>query len=244
MNPSDSSRPEAVYGGMVPTKNHRGFMSETLDHYSVRFAEYAGTLGDEVLDMGCAYGVATLAALEKGARVLACDMAPEHIEVLEQDVPAKFAGRLRTTTGTLPEIDFPDASFGAILCSRVIHFLLAAEIRVALQKMYAWLVPGGRLYLIADTPYTGFWSSIAPEYERRKAAGDEWPGLIEDIGTLLPGGTVPEGMLPYLNTLDPDILARECEAAGFVVEEGGFTGREGEIEGRQHAAVIAVKPAA
>jgi SAM-dependent methyltransferase len=235
-------RPKPYIEGLVPTLNNRGFMSETLDFYSARFAAYAGTRTDEVLDVGCAYGIATRAALESGARVLACDMEEGHVRILEQETPAALRDRLRIEVGILPHLDFPDQSFGAILCSRVLHFMLAAEIRTTLEKMYAWTVPGGKVFLIADTPYTGFWSSIAPDYERRKAGGDEWPAFIEDISTLLPGGQVPDGMLPYLNPLDPDILRRECTAAGFTVEEAGFTGRGDDPDSRQHAGCIAFRP--
>ena len=217
-------------------------MSETLDYYSARFVTYAGFTADEVLDIGCAYGIATRAALESGARVLACDMEEGHVRILERETPADLRNRLRTEVGVLPNLDFPDQSFGAILCSRVLHFLLAGEIRTTLKKMYAWTVPGGKIFLIADTPYTGFWSSIAPDYERRKADGDEWPAFIEDISTLLQSGQVPDGMLPYLNPLDPDILRRECTAAGFSVEEAGFTGRGDTPDSRQHAGCIASRP--
>jgi len=231
-----------VYGGLIPTLNQRGFMSEELDYFSGRFADFAGTLADEVLDMGCAYGVATRAALQNGARVMACDMEAQHIDILLQETPPELRGRLRTRVGVLPGLKFPDESFGAVLCARVIHFLLADEIRLALAAMHRWLRPGGHLYLIVDTPYTGFWSATAPEYERRKAAGEEWPGLIEDISALLESGQVPEGMLPHMNPLDPDILRRECERAGFTVGEASFTGRAGKKEGRHHAGVIAIKP--
>jgi hypothetical protein len=127
----------------------------------------------------------------------------------------------------------------------VLHFLLAAEIRATLKKMHRWLRPEGRLYLVVDTPYSGFWFRNAPEYEKRKAAGEEWPGLIEDIAPYHPSGQCPPGMLPYLNPMDPDILVRECEGAGFEVEEAEFIYRRG-IPGRdarRHAGAIAVKPA-
>lgn len=236
-------RPKPFIPGLIPTLNHRGFMSESLDYFSDRFAMYAGECGATALDMGCAYGIATRAALDRGATVHACDMDAGHVEILEQEIPAQLRPRLTTSVGTLPGVDFPDGSFGAILCSRVLHFLLAAEIRTTLEKMHRWLQPGGRLFLVADTPYSGFWFAGAPAYEQRKAAGDEWPGLIEDVGVYLKDGRRPEGMLPYLNPLDPDILARECSRAGFVVEEAAFTGRGADRDARQHAGAIALHPA-
>jgi SAM-dependent methyltransferase len=235
-------RPEPFIEGLVPTLNHRGFMSDTMNYYSEQFAEYAGKIDTEVLDIGCAYGIASQAALKHGARVLACDMDERHLQILLQETPHEMHDRLRTSVGILPDVDFPDNSFGAIHCSRVLHFLLSAEIRESLDKMYRWLIPGGRLFLVADTPYTGFWFSTAPEYERRKADGDEWPGFIEDISPLFESGQYPEGMLPYLNPLDPDILSRECRRTGLVVEIAEFIGRDGSREGRHHAGLIAHKP--
>ena len=64
-------------------------MSATLDEYSNKFVEYAATINHEVLDIGCAYGVATLAALEKGVRVLAVDIDPGHLEILKQRMPER-----------------------------------------------------------------------------------------------------------------------------------------------------------
>ncbi len=239
---SNPTRPKPFMEGMIPTLNNRGFMSETLDRFSMAFIDYAAICDAEVLDLGCAYGVATREVLERGGRVLASDMDPGHLEILEQETPAELLGRLRTEVGLLPDVDFPAEAFAAILCSRVLHFLKGEEIRLSLEKMLTWLRPGGRLFVVADTPYTGFWSSIAPEYERRKAAGEQWPAFIEDLAPLLNRSEVPAGMLPYLNPLDPDILRREAAAAGFAVEEAAFTGRGGEPDGNQHAGLIALCP--
>jgi SAM-dependent methyltransferase len=235
-------RPKAFMPGLVPTLNHRGFMSESLDHFGREFARYAAHCSAPVLDIGCAYGIATRAALDQGATVHACDMDAGHLDILVEETPAAQRQRLTTRVGVLPDVDFPAGAFGAILCSRVLHFLLAAEIRASLEKMHAWLRPGGRLFLVADTPYSGFWAGGAPAYEQRKAAGEEWPALIEDISVYFKDGACPPGMLPYLNPLDPDILARECHRAGFVVEESGYAGRPNDRESRHHAGVIALKP--
>ncbi len=240
---STRERPKSFIPGLVPTLNHRGFMSESLDRFSQRFVEHAAHCGAPVLDVGCAYGIATRAALERGARVHACDMEAGHLEILVGETPAEQRARLTTSVGTLPGMDFPDDAFGAILCSRVLHFLLADEIRLTLAKMSRWLQPSGLLYLVADTPYSGFWASGAGAYERRKAAGEEWPGFIEDIGIYFKDGRSPGGMLPYLNPLDPDLLARECARTGLVTEEAAFTGRPGDETARHHAGVIVRRPA-
>ena len=139
--------------------------------------------------------------------------------------------------------------FAAIHASRVIHFLKPEDVRKTIQKMYRWLQPGGKLFLIADTPYIGYWASKAPDYETRKAAGDLWPGYIDDVSKFFDARDT-DGAPPLINSLDPDILRRECSAVGLCVEkvgffEGSFTDQEikgSKRAGKEHVGIIAVKP--
>jgi len=247
MTGEDDLLPESAVEGLIPTLNKTGWMTEKPDSCSKAFAAYAGEIGAggdlESLDIGCAYGVATLPALAAGARILACDMEQRHLDILSKRVPAKQHERFRCQTASLPDSDFPAGAFGAILASRVLHFLNGPDIETTVSKMYDWLLPGGRLFLVADTPYTGPWYTQADEYERKKAAGDPWPGYVDDYVGLLPEGTDPEGHPTFINPLDPDILARVCTEAGFTVESAEFLGAAASYaKGNEHAAVIAKRP--
>lgn len=239
--------PKSPVEGLIPTLNKTGWMTEALDTYSQDFAEYAGKIGadgSESLDIGCAYGIATLTALDHGARICACDIESRHIEILDQRVPADARDRYRSTTGALPGVDFPAGSFGAILASRVLHFLDGPQMEETVAKMYEWLQPGGRLYIVADTPYTGPWYIHADKYEQKKAAGDPWPGFCDDYAGLLPAGTDPEGHPDFINPLDPDILTRVCSAAGFNVIRSEFlSASTPRAQGNEHAGIVAEKPA-
>ncbi len=245
---NDNLLPESPVQGLIPTLNKTGWMTEGLDDYSAEFAAYAGAAGhsgEESLDIGCAYGVATLAALEAGARIVACDIEPRHLEILAQRVPAEAQPRFRSRPGALPDIDFPAAGFRAILAARVLHFLDGPQIETTVRKMYTWLKPGGRLYLVADTPYTGPWYVHAERYETRKAAGEPWPGLVDDYIGLLPAGVDPEGHPQFINPLDPDIMTRVCTAAGFEISKAAFlSSSTPRARGNEHAGIVAVKPAA
>lgn len=234
--------PRSPLPGLVPTLNNMGWMTESLDAVSQAFADWAGRRKAQSLDLGCAYGIATQAALAAGASVTACDLEPRHLEILAARTPAAMRSRLRLLAGRLPDIEFAAASFDAILAARVLHFLSGDDIRTTLAKCRDWLRPGGRLFLVADTPYVGPWKSQAPAYERRKAAGDPWPGYLTDYARFLPAGADPAQHPRFINPLDPDILARECTAAGLLVCEARFlrggTPRSSE---RDHAGVIAEK---
>jgi SAM-dependent methyltransferase len=234
--------PKPFMPGLIPTMNNTGFMTESMDAYSQEFATYAGPLQAEVLDIGCAYGIATLAALANGARVCAADIEPKHLRVLEGRVPASQRSRLRTQVATLPDVDFPRDSFGAILAARVFHFLTGAEIETVVARMHDWLVTGGKIFIVADSPYTGPWYKAAPQYEERKRLGDPWPGFQENYAQFLPNTADPAQHPKIINPLDPDILRRVVTAAGFVVEKAAFL--PGPMTGspkNTHAAVVARK---
>jgi acyl transferase domain-containing protein/NAD(P)-dependent dehydrogenase (short-subunit alcohol dehydrogenase family)/SAM-dependent methyltransferase len=233
--------------GLVPTLNRTGVMLERLTPCSESFVEFAGQCDGWVLDIGCAYGVATVAALEKGAHVFAVDMEQQHLDILLERINEKNRHQLVTEQGMLPDVDFEKHSFAAIHASRVIHFLSPEDVQKTIRKMADWLQPGGKLFLISDTPYTGYWKSKASEYEDRKAAGDLWPGYIDNVyREFSPQETM--GGPPRINPLDPDTLRRECEYVGLEVEYAGFEGVDSGLntpESKQHnmeqAGVIAIK---
>lgn len=244
MPTQDPLLPESSVPGLVPTLNNTGWMTETLDDHSRAFTEFAPLAPGECLDIGCAYGIATLPALAAGARVLACDLEPRHLDILARRVPEQDRPRLRCQPGRLPDVDFPAGSFGAILCARALHFLTGQDIDLTARKMFAWLVPGGRAFLVTDSPYVGPWWQRAPEYERRKQAGDLWPGFVADYRSLLPPGVNPDDHPSFINPLDPDVLRRVATSAGFEVLEARFLrGGGAQATGREHAGVIARKPA-
>jgi SAM-dependent methyltransferase len=170
-------------------------------------------------------------------------MEAQHLDILQRRTPEQLRSRLRCRVGVMPNADFPADSFTAILASRVLHFLEGADIEAAVAKMYAWLIPGGRIYLVADTPYTGPWYRLAADYEARKAAGERWPGRVSDYRALLPDGADPEGHPQFINPLDPDLLQRTCTAAGFATLSSAFLGSAGpRSRGNEHAGIIASKP--
>ncbi len=234
--------PEVTERGMVPTLNNKGFMSTSLDPVSAAFTLYAGQTEEWCLDLGCAYGIASLAALNRGARIIACDMEPGHVGVLLSEIDDAHRDCIHGVVGEMPHVAFHPESFAAILCSRALHFLDGEGVEKAVRAIAHWLIPGGKVFLIADTPYTGFWARGAADYEKRKVAGDPWPGFIPDVTVYLPDTARTKGLTRHLNPMDPDILARVCAEAGLTVEQAAFSGRPDQPESKTHAGVIAQKP--
>ncbi len=240
--------PEAYLNGLIPTLNFTGFMVNFLDDYARGFIEFAGSGDVTVLDLGCAYGVAAIPALEAGARVVASDLDQRHLDILAGRVDEKPRKNLQCVQGKLPDMDFAADSFDAILCSRVLHFLEGDDIDTATGKMFRWLKPGGRITLVCDTPY-GIWRNVAPVFEANRKKGERWPGAVKDLSPYLPEGArgKPAKGPAFMNLLDVVLLKRICSEAGFVVQRSGFIDRSdlsgvGRMDGRENAGVDAIKP--
>jgi SAM-dependent methyltransferase len=245
MSAPTTAVPRPLRDGRIRTLNNRGFTTSAPDPLSQEFIAFAAQSAAEVLDLGCAFGVATIPALEAGARVCACDMDFRHLTALETRVSPAIRNNLSLQCGKAPEIDFAEQRFGAILSSRVFHFLDGAAVDITLAKMFRWLLPGGKLFLVADTPYAGVLRQCVSAYLQRKERGDRWPGFIADYAPYMPRGS--RRVDPsFINLMDPDILSDCCRRAGFQIEEAGFMPRiakldDADPEGRDHVRLVGIR---
>jgi SAM-dependent methyltransferase len=192
-------------------------MSPRLDRLSLRFAMYAGLERCRALDVGCGTGVATLAALIRGAHVVAVDPMKAAVEKLLSGVPNCHYANLSVRVAAMPGLHLADASLGAIHASRLFHLLSPAALRTSLLQFFRWLQPGGRVFISALTPAGGCWESLQPEYARRSAAGQTWPGYFRELRQA--GGPSGSEERATLHLLDETVLRRELTAAAFEVEE-------------------------
>lgn len=245
--PGDSVMPSVDQDGLVRTLNKRGWMMTYVDPTCQAFVDFAGQCDLPVIDIGCAYGVHTLAALARGAEVIAVDMDERHLQILRDRTPPAHAARLKTMVGTFPDFDVEDGSIGAALAARIFHFLDGRALEVAAEKIFNMLAPGGRVFVAADTPYLKTLESFLPEYERRRSAGEPFPGLVEDMSLYEPE-EVAAGIIPKLmHFLDVEVLTRTFSKAGFEIETAMLFPRvEGFsqfllLDGREGVALIARK---
>ena len=245
-----SKTEKKLLAGGEATLNNTGYMTGGLDLYSLDFIEYASRSNEWVLDIGACYGVAVLPALAQGAKVIAADNDERHLTILNDRVPSKDKNRLRLLLGTLPDnINVEKNSLGAILCCRVLHLLKTDEIEKSIAHMYEWLLSGGRLYLVNDTPYTRYSDKMLveflPIYQQKKRQGIEWPGYIPNLKFYLQSEfhhLAPE----FITLTGVDELADACKRCGFKILKAGFIARNDyppslRNDGRENAGVIAIK---
>lgn len=235
--------------GIRTTTNRMGWSGEAVNEVSRQFIGCAAGCRYPVLDIGAAYGVAAIPALAAGATVYANDLCDEHLSELRRRAPPEHLARLTTIRGRFPhDLGFSDGSLGAVHASQVFHFLTPGEVEDSLRLAFRWLRPGGRLFVLAATPYQATHAGYAPVFAARKAEGDPWPGVIENIrayNTHWSADLVP----PWLHVFDDDVLSAAARRAGFVVEWARMFSRTGlpefcRLDGRENLGLVARKPTA
>lgn len=239
--------PPGSPGESLVTANLRGRTTTRLNEINARFAALAGAAALPVLDLGCAFGVATHAALAAGATVHANDIDPRHLEETEKNAPAGTRGRLHLVPGAFPaELDFPEGSLALVHASNLLNFLRGEEIAEGFVRVARWLAPGGRFLSISGSPYAANIRGFIPVYEENVARGLAWPGECHGLRRYSDDPTI--GELPdTLHLLDPDVLSRAARAAGLEVEEAHFFHRAGTpdyiaLDGRENTVLVARKP--
>ncbi|SAK43676.1 Methyltransferase domain protein [Caballeronia glebae] len=218
-----------------------------LSKYTRAFIRFARKRGGVVLDIGAGYGTASVPALSKRTRVIANDISRAQLEQIRQAAPAELASNLVLLEGAFPHYDLEASSLDAILASHVLHFLAPDDFRVGITRLYDWLKPEGKAFVLCFTPYHRFMAKMIPDYERAVASGSAWPGLTENSDRY---ALVPKLLPATVNLMDPTVLAREFLRAGFRLECVEFTpcprGLNPEyfpLDGREWAGLIAYKSA-
>jgi SAM-dependent methyltransferase len=204
------------------TLNNMGFMISTLDEISESFAQFAGESSElPVLDIGAAFGVATIAALSRGAKVIANDIDPRHLTELVRRTPASLKPRLQTRSGAFPDgFDLPDGSVRGVLLSRVMHFFDGPQVEKAVRTLKRWLTPGGKAFVVVEASLFLDFPQLKAVYEERRARKARWPGFVTGVHKLIPARA---GFLPdQIHYLDRQVLSRAFRDEGFVIEQVGL----------------------
>ena len=237
--------PEAESNGFVRTLNNMGFMTSTLDEYSTEFTRFAAKAPGPALDIGAAYGIATIPAIRNGARVIANDIDARHLEILKQRLTEREQQQLTLMPGRFPEeLTIAENSLGAILVARVLHFFTGDMVEKTASIAASWLKKGGKIFVVAETPYLKNFQSFIPIYENRMSNGNKWPGFIDDVMAVAPerGQFLPKQM----HLLDPNVLTRTFANAGFQIEKCSMIQRldfppDLQWDGRESVGIIAKK---
>ena len=86
----------------IPTHNQTGWASNQLNEVSELFVAFCGGVTLPVLDIGAAFGIASLAAIGAGATVIANDLEPSHLAEIAKAVTVEQARKLILIPGRFP----------------------------------------------------------------------------------------------------------------------------------------------
>lgn len=243
----DAKIPQPDFAGLIPTMNKMGWMTANLDPISEEFTSYAGKSSEWVLDIGAAYGIATLGALKRGAKVIANDADPRHLELLMAKVPADKKRDLRLMPGFFPQdIQLAPGSVSGILSCRVFHFLTGQQITEALKRCHELLQSHGKLFVIVDTPYLGWLKGLEEEYESRVAQNWPWPGEFQHVHNYS-DNAMSRGVPEFIHLFTANSLSQVLTNNDFRVEKWQYIDRKGVYpnfackDGRESLGMIASK---
>jgi SAM-dependent methyltransferase len=202
---------------LIPTLNNMGYTQSNPDIIQKEFIEFSSTVSSSVLDIGAAFGITTLLALKKGAKVIANDIDKRHLSVIMEKTPTLLKHNLRLLEGRLPyDIKINKQSLGAILIARVLHFLSPVEIVDSLEKTRSWLEPTGKIFIVVTTPFSKLFEKVIPIYEENKKNKAPWPALMQDVHMFLSDKVqIP----PFLNLFDKELLESLLTQTGFHIEQ-------------------------
>lgn len=233
---------------LEPTANNFGYM-HTKSIITDEFVSFSKKALNPVVDIGSAYGIATIKCLEQGAKVIAVDISQEHLDILYRRAPLTRSSLLQTLLARFPdEMDLESNSVSAVLLSHVLSFLEGDEIVAGMKKVYEWLCEGGKIFILNYTPYHKTVFNFIPVYEARKKKGIKWPGLITDKTVYTDGINLTPEVPLRMNLMDIDILKSVAEKIGFHIEMLRYIGGKNEgvpqhfcLDGREWVGMIARK---
>ncbi|MBN9231209.1 MAG: methyltransferase [Legionella sp. 40-6] len=228
------------------TKTHNpfgGFTTTPCDPVSQQFIEHAALSakhGGRVLEIGAAFGAATLEAIAKGATVFCNDIDPENLAVVRQrfletteDSSESLTGdssKLVLVPGELPNELFglPEKHFDAILICRVLHFFTGSKIEESLALLAKLLAPKGKIYIVCETPFLRNWQRFIPEFNKRVEEHEEWPGEITEPAKYESSGRA-SSLPKFVHWITKEVLERSLVKAGFSVEHSEYINRSGQF---------------
>jgi ubiquinone/menaquinone biosynthesis C-methylase UbiE len=143
MPPADEQkrRVTATFENLAPTYDRLHFL-QTIARRLVENADLRP--GARVLDIATGTGVVALYAAQivgQGGRVVGIDLSPEMLARASEKAAAAGLNQVTFQQGDAEHLDFPDASFDAVLCSSSLFFM--PDMTVALREWRRVLAPGG-----------------------------------------------------------------------------------------------------
>lgn len=232
--------------GFIPTLNRMGYMDAVPDCINQAFIRYAQEQRERVLDIGCAYGLASIPLAKTQVEVVACDADKRHLTLLQKSLTKEERKFIVLMHKVIPDtLSFKPESFQAILASMVLHFLTPDKILQSFQLIFQWLKPGGKFFATFSSPYQGTLTTFREIFNERKKQNCPWPGVIENLSTYVPERA--KDLPSYFYIMDIDTLRNVAEQTLFEIIDLFYYTKEKipkdiQLDGREYLGLVCRKP--
>ena len=132
------------------------------------------------LEIGCGTGKNTVWLLQIAGHLLAVDLSEGMLALAKEKVTAPHVQFVQADITNAEQCKNFD-QYDAILIARVLHFLTPEKMELAVKHLFLLLKPGGRIFVIAITPYVKRFQKFIPEYEQRLKNGEQYPGYVKSL---------------------------------------------------------------
>ncbi|MDI9358444.1 MAG: class I SAM-dependent methyltransferase [Phycisphaerales bacterium] len=212
-------RPSINKEGLIRTDNKFGWTIPEPDNCMSQFIEFACKNNLHNLDIGAAYGVASLQVAEKGGLITAIDIDQQHLNIIKNSIIKDFEHNIQVQLLKFPqETNFPAKSIGGILLAHVIHFLDYNTLLTALEKMYDWLHPEGKIFVTVFSDRSQWLSNMSPiDWLNKDYPTTIYPKKID----MKIGRWLPDELLLFT----PQKLQSLFKKFNFKIEECGYISR-------------------
>lgn len=245
--------------GSYQSLNKRGSANTDINNITKEFIEYASEGEKRVLQLDATFGLITLKALKRGIHdFVATDTDMRHLAIIAKRFKEKPClsdnKALKLFHGSFPDSfeHFADNSFDAVLLNRVIHFFTPTETTHTLKEVFRILKPGGRVFIVAITPYVKRFETFIPLYKQRLLLNRRYPGYVPNLKYFVnPEVTTPKQMAqmhdkPFM-FFDAQLMHRVLSESGLIVEKAiefplTFKSSIWSLDGRELVGAIAKKP--
>lgn len=237
---------EASMPGLTPTLNKMGYMFSDLTSIDLEFINFCEESKGPALEIGAAYGDIALKIAHKGVEIVANDLEKEHLSRIEQRALGDASRYITTVPGRFPDdVNFEDETFTAVLASNVFHYLDGDDITRGINKIFHWLKPNGRVYVVVGSPYAHLWHEFIPFFEEKIRQKKPWPGYVTDF-SIFKNNHRFEQIPDFMHFFEPTILSLLFEEAGFCVKKAKFCARpqwpaDLQLDGRESVGLVAAK---
>ncbi len=203
----------------IPTMNKFGYMKEEFDEFSFEFIKFAKNKDDIFLELGTAYGWIVRNALKEGIKIIASDIESEHLLILLQETKKEYLENLYLNQGRFPdEINLPNESIGAVLTSRMFHFLDERDVDLGFRKIHNWLKPEGKLFFTSLSPYNyTLRDDFLQIFKARAEEGVKWCGIVDNMTQQAPEHA--EYLNDFLHAFDVPQLEKLLPSYGFKIDK-------------------------